>query len=149
MKFEELYTNGFLECFCNPDEQDEDTLQKKLKKMKEYVFYIFDGIAFPLEPDMDMSKSWPQYIKKANDYCKSKWDDGFDYWEEYRKLYKIKYPHNNAFDVPLEELNLDEAITVLIWPFANRMGSGSFEEEFARSGRLGECLLRIKELDNE
>lgn len=48
----------------------------------------------------------------------------------------------NVFDCDLDSLSADQLAVGLIFPFASRMG-GSFEDEFAESGRLRQFVLAL------
>jgi len=48
------------------------------------------------------------------------------------------------YDFPPDELNLQDLLTMLVYPFAGRMGS-PWEAEFALKGWLGTCLVNYRE----
>ena len=65
---------------------------------------------------------------------------------DYKNVYhSIK---GNVFDCDLEILSADQLAVGLMFPFAERMG-GSFEDDFAQSGRLRQFVLALhdKSLD--
>lgn len=49
---------------------------------------------------------------------------------------------DNVFNCDIESLSTDQLAVGLIFPFASRMG-GSFEDDFAESGRLREFVLTL------
>ena len=63
-------------------------------------------------------------------------DNGYNFKDIYHSI------KGNVFDCDISSLSVDQLAVGLMFPFASRMG-GSFEDEFAESGRLRQFILAL------